>query len=138
MGVVYRGKHVLLGTDVAVRILRPEVTVDERAVRRFEHEARISSPFQHAGIAKVTDFGQVEGSTSRFLGMDFVEGVMLPARIEQGPLPVVEVRGLLAQVADAQAHPHGKGVVHRIVSASGRSSIVDSRDTSSRPRPPRR
>jgi len=65
MGEVYRARDVRLDRTVAVKILPPELAVDERYRQRFEREARAASALSHPHIAHVYDVGEQEGSAGR-------------------------------------------------------------------------
>ncbi len=111
MGVVYRARDERLGRTVALKILPKELAADEDRSRRFEREARIASSLSHPGIATLYDIDR-DGDTT-FLTMELVEGRTLRRLLEDGPLPIERVIECGAQVADALADAHRKGVVHR-------------------------
>src|SRR3954471_15130245 len=71
MGVVYRGEHVYLGKEVAIKVLRHGYTGREEAIKRFLREARAASRISHPGIVDVTDFGKSADGTV-FLVMELI------------------------------------------------------------------
>src|SRR4029077_8150263 len=58
MGTVYRGTLVLMDKTVAINVLRPSLTADEKIVARFSREARAASRISHPNALSVTDFGE--------------------------------------------------------------------------------
>src|SRR5690606_16187746 len=60
MGLVYRGRHVELDQPVAIKIVRPELSLDEEAVARFLNEARAVAKLRSPYVARVLDSGRAE------------------------------------------------------------------------------
>src|ERR1700690_4086575 len=75
MGEVYKARDELLDRDVALKILRRDLTIDDDRVRRFTQEAKLSSSLNHPHIAHIYDVGESEGV--RFIAMEYVDGVTL-------------------------------------------------------------
>ncbi|MFG0294926.1 MAG: protein kinase, partial [Maioricimonas sp. JB045] len=61
MGNVYAATHVRLNRRVALKVLKPELTCDDNAVRRFQREVQASARMDHPNIVTVTDAGEVMG-----------------------------------------------------------------------------
>src|SRR6476659_10790410 len=66
MGVVYRGEHVYIGREVAVKILHEGYGGREESIKRFLREARAASLINHPNIVEVTDFGKSTDGTVFF------------------------------------------------------------------------
>ncbi len=114
MGDVYRARDRLLERVVAVKV--PTTTVTPASAERFKREARAAARLNHPNIVGVYDWG---GGTEPFIVMEFVEGRSLRAELRaRQSLPPTEVAALGAQIADALAHAHHHGVVHRDVKPS--------------------
>jgi serine/threonine-protein kinase len=114
MGDVYRARDLLLERTVAVKV--PTSTVTPASAERFKREARAAARLNHPNIVGVYDWG---GGTEPFIVMEFVEGRSLRAELRaRHTLPPAEVAALGAQIADALAHAHHHGVVHRDVKPS--------------------
>ena len=130
MGEVYRARDVRLDRTVAVKILPPELAVDERYRQRFEREARAASALSHPHIAHVYDVGEQDGT--HFIAMEYVEGENLRELVTRGPLDVDRVVEIGAQMASALEEAHGRGVVHRdiksanaVVTPKGQVKVLD-------------
>src|SRR3954469_7551076 len=114
MGDVYRARDRLLERVVAVKV--PTATVTPASAERFKREARAAARLNHPNIVGVYDWG---GGTEPFIVMEFVEGRSLRAELRaRHTLPPAEVAAVGAQIADALAHAHHHGVVHRDVKPS--------------------
>ncbi len=134
MGVVYRGHHLSLGIDVAVKVLKPEVySGDPRYRERFQREARLAARLNHPGIVRVLDFGEHAGG-STYLVMEFVDGYTLEEylRRHQGPVPEQTGLRILAAVAAALGAAHDEGIVHRdlkpanlLINRKGQLKVAD-------------
>src|SRR4051812_31728111 len=114
MGDVYRARDRLLERPVAVKV--PTTAVTPASAERFKREARAAARLNHPNIVGVYDWG---GGTEPFIVMEYVEGHNLRTELGQrGPLPPAQVAAIGAQIADALAHAHHHGVVHRDVKPS--------------------
>ncbi len=130
MGEVYRARDVRLDRIVAVKILPPELAVDERYRQRFEREARAASALSHPHIAHVYDVGEQDGT--HFIAMEYVEGENLRELSARGPLEVERLVELGAQMAAALEEAHVHGIVHRdiksanaVVTPKGQLKVLD-------------
>lgn len=129
---VYRGRHVHLGTDVAVKVLAQRTHGAEAQRNRFLREARIAARLDHPGIVRVFDFGELGDSC--YLAMEYVDGATLEKCMESqpGPLGEVAVLKLLRHLAEALQAAHDAGLVHRdlkpaniLIQRGGRLKIAD-------------
>jgi serine/threonine-protein kinase len=113
MGVVYRGEHVYLGKEVAIKVLRHRHAGRQEAIKWFLREARSASMIRHPGIAGVTDFGK--SSDGRvFLVMELVHGEPLDFLLErEGRLEPARAVSLGLQIADAIGAAHEQRIIHR-------------------------
>ena len=112
MGLVYRAQDLQLEIPVALKLLRPELTIDDAAENRFRHELILARQITHPNVVRVHDLSAHEGQ--KFISMDFVQGETLATLIkQQAPLPVERARDFLRQIADGLAAAHAKGVIHR-------------------------
>ncbi|HEY4021558.1 MAG TPA: serine/threonine-protein kinase [Pseudonocardiaceae bacterium] len=114
MAEVYRAHDQLLERAVAVKIFRPHT--DLAARRRFDDEARALARLAHPGLVSIFDVDTFDDRP--FLVMEFVEGTSLQARLLDGPWSPHQVMRIGCVLAEALAHAHGRGVVHRDVKPS--------------------
>ena len=113
MGAVFRARHVHLRKDVAVKVLRPELSSAPEIVERFRREAEIASALEHENIVRVTDFGRSEQGLL-FLVMELLTGESLFDRLRrEGFLPPEQAVPILWQVCAGLDAAHAMGVVHR-------------------------
>ncbi len=120
MGEVWRGRDVLLGRPVAVKLLRSEYTGDPAFLARFRAEATHAAALSHPNIAAVYDYGEViseqDGEHLAYLVMELVQGAPLSTLLrEEGPLSPETTLSVLRQTAVALAEAHHAGLVHRDV-----------------------
>ncbi|MEE8430905.1 MAG: serine/threonine-protein kinase, partial [Candidatus Desulfatibia sp.] len=101
------------GLPVAVKVLNPDVLDNDRAVRKFFHEAINLSKMNHPNICRFIDFFPQEGNYA--IVMDFVQGTDLKDLLKKqsGPLPFDTARQIAAQALDALHYAHQKQVLHR-------------------------
>jgi serine/threonine-protein kinase len=114
MGEVYLAKHMRLGREVALKVLRADMAKDPEIVRRFFQEARVVNEINHPHIVEVIDFVDEPGRA--FCVMELLKGVTLEMMLrEQGSLSVARACEIMAQVCEALGAAHKAGVVHRDV-----------------------
>src|SRR5258708_23048795 len=82
MGVVYRGEHVYIGKEVAVKILHEGYGGREESIKRFLREARAASLINHPNIVDVTDFGKSSDGTVFFV-MELLNGEALDVVLQR-------------------------------------------------------
>lgn len=111
MGEVYLAEDTRLRRKVALKMIAPELTRDERGLRRFEHEAHAASALNHPNILTIYEFGQADGM--RFIASEFIEGKTLRQQIVTGRLDLDTAIGIAIQIASALAAAHNSRIVHR-------------------------
>jgi serine/threonine protein kinase/TolB-like protein len=111
MGEVYLAEDMRLRRKVALKVIARELTLDERELRRFEHEAQAASALNHPNILTVYEFGQAEGTL--FIASEFIEGLTIRQKIMQGRLELNAALDISIQIAGALAAAHDCGIVHR-------------------------
>ncbi len=118
MGVVYLARDPQIERELALKTIRFDTgeksfSVDE-AKARFLKEARISGRLQHPHIVTVFDVGEDQGTL--FLAMELVQGGSFSQRLtDPAGFPLRDRIRVVAEVAEALAHAHERGVLHRDV-----------------------
>ncbi len=130
MGEVYRARDTRLGREVALKVLPADELADEAARARLLREARMASKLNHPNVCTIHEVGEADGQV--FIAMELVEGQSLAARLAGGAMPPEELLRYGQQVADALAHAHEHGVVHRdfksaniVITPEGRAKVLD-------------
>ena len=75
MGNVYKATDTMLGRDVALKMLHPQLTVEAQFLERFKKEARVLAQLLHPNIAVIYNF--IEQGGNHFMVMEYVEGTNL-------------------------------------------------------------
>lgn len=113
MGSVYAARQLQLDRQVAVKLLRHEVVADERAVARFNREARATARIEHPNAVRIYDFGATDDGGA-YIVMEFVEGIPLRVVLRRSRvIPSDVVLAILWQAALGVAAAHAQGIVHR-------------------------
>ena len=111
MGDVYEAQDTRLPRSVAIKFLKPALSKNLDAVRRFKREARLASSLNHPNICTILDVD--EGHGQSFIAMELLQGRSLKARLAAGSLSLDEVLETATQVADALGTAHDQGILHR-------------------------
>ncbi|TMN23532.1 Stk1 family PASTA domain-containing Ser/Thr kinase [Lentibacillus cibarius] len=112
MANVYLARDIILERDVAIKVLRLDYADDEEFIARFDREAQSATSLSHPNIVNIYDVG--EEDQFLFMVMEYVDGLTLKEYIQRfAPLDVQEALDIMKQIADAIAHAHANGIVHR-------------------------
>jgi tRNA A-37 threonylcarbamoyl transferase component Bud32 len=129
--------------QVALKRMLQQLSADPEFVARFADEARIASTLNHANIAQVFDFGQVEGEY--YIAMELVDGpdlgtLLEACREQRQPVPILAAVYVGAEAARGLGAAHGRiedrgvaaPVIHRdispqniLISRAGAVKVVD-------------
>jgi len=131
MALVYKAQDLLLGRNVAVKILRQEFVHDEEFIRRFRREAQSAAALSHPNVVSIYDVGQEEDV--HYIVMEYVEGQNLNEYIkEKAPLQAEEAIHIAMQICDALDHAHQNEIIHRdikphniLIGKNGRVKVTD-------------
>ena len=112
MAQVYRAQDNLLDREVALKVLFPELSIDQNFVERFRREAQSAARLSHPNIVPVFDWG--EDHSTYFIVMEYVDGQPLSHVIKDlGTVPPKRAAVIAANVAAGLAYAHRRGMVHR-------------------------
>ena len=130
MGEVYRARDPGLEREVALKVLPARTLTDQSARARLLREARMAARLNHPHVCTVHEVAEADGQI--YIVMELVEGRALDTVLSEGPLPVEQAVRYGVQIAEALAHAHERGVVHRdlksanvVVTAEGRAKVLD-------------
>ena len=114
MGAVFLADDLTLEREVAIKVLPPDMSSDERVVARFHREAKTAAKLDHPNIIPIH---RVESESGlHYFVMKYVTGRSLESMLEaQQPLPIAFAVRILSEAAAALGHAHARGVVHRDV-----------------------
>lgn len=116
MGIVYRARDPLIDRAVAIKTIRVDLPADELALfeARFFTEVRAAGSLNHANIVTIHDAGKEGGLV--YVAMELLDGPSLADLLaSHTPVPPARIASIGAQIADALAYAHGRGIVHRDV-----------------------
>ncbi len=111
MGEVYLAEDVPLGRQIALKVLREELTNNRDDVQRFKQEARAASALNHPNIITIHEIG-LDGTT-HFIAAEFIEGETLGQHIQAAAVDLSETVDIAMQIASALAIAHKEGIIHR-------------------------
>ena len=130
MGDVYLAEDLILGRQVAVKLLPAPLNLVPDRMRRFIEEARAASALNHPNIATIHELREAAGT--HFIVMEYVEGETLAAKLSRGPLSTGDIVRIAMQIADALDAAHTAGIIHRDIKSSnimitprGQTKVLD-------------
>ena len=112
MANVYLGYDTILDRNVAIKVLRGDISNDEKFVRRFQREALSASSLAHQNIVEMYDVGEDDGVY--YIVMEYVDGKTLKQLLKKrGTLTLSEAIDIMSQLTDGMAHAHDSYIIHR-------------------------
>lgn len=112
MANVYLAHDTILDRDVAIKILRGDLSNDEKFVRRFQREALAASSLSHPNIVEMYDVGEDNGIY--YIVMEYVEGKTVKQLVKKrGSLTLSEALDIMLQLTDGISHAHDSYIIHR-------------------------
>lgn len=131
MADVFLAVDTILNRQVAVKILRADLSSDKVSILRFEREAQAATALNHPNIVEIYDVGDYKGH--HYIVMEYVQGRTLKQIIrERGPLMNEEAVDIMKQLTSAIYEAHKRGIIHRdikpqniVVKSDGTIKILD-------------
>ncbi|MBM3310761.1 MAG: hypothetical protein FJY80_04560, partial [Candidatus Aminicenantes bacterium] len=131
MGVVFRAYDNQLGEEVALKIIRPEIASEKKALDRFSNELKLARKVIHRNVCRVYELMEHQGT--RFISMEYVRGEDLKSFIRRARrLDIGTAAAIAIQVCEGLAEAHRLGVVHRdlkpgniMIDKEGNAKIMD-------------
>lgn len=112
MANVYLGYDTILDRNVAIKVLRGDLSNDEKFVRRFQREALSASSLAHQNIVEMYDVGEDDGVY--YIVMEYVDGKTIKQLLKKrGTLTLSEAIDIMSQLTDGMAHAHDSYIIHR-------------------------
>jgi serine/threonine protein kinase len=113
MGAVYKARHILLGDQVAIKVLPPQMRNNAEWLRRFQREGQAARRFRHPNSVTVYDLRTTKDGLI-YLVMEYVEGNTLDAELKRrGKMSPFEAFAVLEPIMSVLNAAHAVGVVHR-------------------------
>jgi len=114
MAIVYKAKQLSLNRTVAIKILPKRLSENPEYVERFYKEGQAAAKFNHNNIVQAFDVGEAGGY--HYFVMEYVEGKSIADDLSAGKVfNEHEALDIIIQVAQALAHAHANGLIHRDV-----------------------
>ncbi len=131
MAHVFLAEDTVMNRQVAIKVLKDNISSDALAVKRFINETKAISMLKHSNIVGVYDISV--DSEPKYIAMEYVKGVTLMAYMEEkGILPFDETEKYVLQILAALSHAHSKGIIHRdikpqniIIDSNGNVKVAD-------------
>ncbi len=115
MGVVYRAQQIAIDREVAVKMLRSDISSDPKWVARFRREAQACSALAHPNTIRLYDYGQTTRGDF-YMVMELLKGRSLHALINsEAPISAPRVLRIMMQCCASLSEAHDVGIVHRDV-----------------------
>ena len=131
MGRVYKVYDTEIKEKIALKLLKPEIGIDEETIERFRNELKFARKIGHRNVCRMYDLNKEEGAY--FLTMEYVHGEDLKRLIKKmGSIPTGKAVSIARQICQGLAEAHSLGIVHRdlkpqniMVDEGGNAKIMD-------------
>jgi eukaryotic-like serine/threonine-protein kinase len=131
MGRVYRALDTKLHEEVGLKLIRPEIALDQKTLERFQNELKLARKISHRNVGRMYELMEDRGA--HFITMEYVPGEDLRSFIRRsGQLTVGKTIAVAKQVCDGLEEAHRQGIIHRdlkpsniIIDREGNAKIMD-------------
>ena len=131
MGKVYRVEDQKIKTEIALKLIKPEIAADKKTIERFSNELKTTRMISHRNVCRMFDLGEDNGTY--FITMEYVPGEDLKTLIRMSKrLEAGTALSIAKQVCEGLSEAHRLGVVHRdlkpsniMVDRDGNARIMD-------------
>jgi eukaryotic-like serine/threonine-protein kinase len=131
MADVYLAEDLLLGRQLAVKVLHHHFAEDQEFVERFRREASSAAGLSHPNIVAIFDRGEWDGTY--YIAMEYVPGQPLKTLVrDHGALAPAAAIDIATQILAAARFAHARGIIHRdlkphnvILDEEGRARVTD-------------
>ncbi len=131
MGKVFKVYDHKIGEVIALKLIRPEISAQDKAIERFKNELKFTRKITHRNICRMYDLG--EEDFVHYITMEYVAGEDLKRFVKRaGPLNVGKAGAIAGQICDGLAEAHRIGAIHRdlkpqniMIDAEGNAKIMD-------------
>lgn len=132
MGRVYKAIDTEINENVAIKLLNPEISADEKTIERFRNELKAARKISHKNVCRMYHLSKDEEGT-QYITMEFVPGEDLKSTIARvGQLSIGKTISIAKQVCEGLSEAHHLGVIHRdlkpqniMVDREGNARIMD-------------
>jgi len=111
MGKVYRVEDKKLAEEVALKLIKPEISADKKTIERFGNELKIARKIRHKNVCGMYDMGEDKGT--HFITMELVSGEDLKSLVRRVKFDTRTTIKIAKQVCEGLSEAHRLGVIHR-------------------------
>ncbi len=112
MGKVFRVEDIKIHEEVALKLIRPEISSDKKTIERFSNELKLARKIVHKNVCRL--FELMEDKGIHFIAMEYVPGQDLKGLIRQSaPISPVRTISIAKQICAGLAEAHNLGIIHR-------------------------
>jgi len=131
MGTVYKVLDTEINEKVALKLLKPEISADEKTIERFRNELKVTRKMSNKNICRMYHLGKRQ--QTRFITMEFIPGEDLKSTLHRvGSLNMEKAIHITKQICDGLVEAHKSGIVHRdlkpqniMIDKGGNALIMD-------------
>ena len=113
MAVVYKAMHTSIERPVVIKVMQGRLMGNDKSVKRFELECKLTAKISHPNVVSVFDVGFVNGNQP-YLVMEYIPGESLRDRMDRdGPMALATCAQILVQTCRGLQEAHNVGIIHR-------------------------